>query len=157
MHSLLKLHFCTSSYNIGLLLVKLVNVCYINFILYFFAAWLSGTRNWQQNTNVQYSDQREGTKAENYMPRFRIPSGAHCTLVSLFTSVQHCLEMLVNYLVTLSYKPVQYRLHSWMIFNNLRLTIDDFTAYPQVNQCFLQRHAVRSQSQSPNRSTPFDI
>ena len=38
---------------------------------------------------------------------------------------------------------------------NLRLTIDDFTAYPQV--LFLQRHAIRSQSQSPNRSTLLGI
>ena len=72
-------------------------------------------------------------KAENYMSRFPIPSGAPCALASLFTSVQHCLEILVHYLVTLSYKPVQYRLNSWMIFSNLRLTIDDFTAYRQVN------------------------
>ena len=47
------------------------------------------------------------SKAENYMPRFPIPSGAPCSLTGLFSSVQHCLEMLVHYLVTLSYKPVQ--------------------------------------------------
>ena len=47
------------------------------------------------------------TKAENYMPRFPIPSGAPSALASLFTPVQHCLEMLVHYFVTLSYKPVQ--------------------------------------------------
>ena len=64
---------------------------------------------------------------------FPIPPSAPCTLASLFTSVQHCLEKLVHYFVTLSYKPVQYRLHSWMISNNLRLTTDNFTAYPQVN------------------------
>ena len=58
------------------------------------------------------------SKAENYMPRFPISSSAPSALASLFTSVQHCLEMLVHYLVT---------------FSNLRLTIDDFTAYPQVN------------------------
>ena len=46
-------------------------------------------------------------KAENYMPRFPTSSGALCSLASLLTSVQHCLEMLVHYLVTLSYKPVQ--------------------------------------------------
>ena len=47
------------------------------------------------------------TKAENYMPRFPISSGAALALASLFTSVQHSLEMYVHYLVTLSYKPVQ--------------------------------------------------
>ena len=47
------------------------------------------------------------SKAENYKPRFPISSGAFCALASLFTSLQYCLEMLVHYLVTLSYKPVQ--------------------------------------------------
>ena len=63
---------------------------------------------------------------------FPVPSGAPCVLASLFTSVQHCLEILVHYLVTLSYKPVQYRLHSWMIFSNLRLTIDRGRMWPKV-------------------------
>ena len=47
------------------------------------------------------------TKAEIYMPRFPIESGASRALASLFISVQHCLEILVHYLVTLSNKPVQ--------------------------------------------------
>ena len=47
------------------------------------------------------------TRAENYMSRFPISSSAPRALASLFTSVQHCLEMLVHYLVTVSYKPVQ--------------------------------------------------
>ena len=42
------------------------------------------------------------TKTENYKPRFPISSGAPCALASLFTSVQHFLEMWVHYLVTLS-------------------------------------------------------
>ena len=50
---------------------------------------------------------RQISKAENYMPHFPIMSGVLCALASLFTSVQHCLEILVYYLVTLSYKPVQ--------------------------------------------------
>ena len=35
-----------------------------------------------------------------------ISSGAPLDLASLFIFVQHYLEMLVHYLVTLSYKPV---------------------------------------------------
>ena len=46
-------------------------------------------------------------KNEDYMPRFPISSGAPRTLAGMFTSVQHYLEMLVYYVVTLSYKPVQ--------------------------------------------------
>ena len=76
---------------------------------------------------------------ENYKPRFPISFGAPCALASLFTSVQHFLEMLVHYLVTLSYKPV----HT--------------TSLHIRGSMFLQRHAVRSQSQSPNRTTPLDI
>ena len=49
-----------------------------------------------------------------------------------FTSVQHCLEMLVHYLVTLSYKPVQ------------------TTSLHIRRSMFLRRHEVRFQSQSPN-------
>ena len=45
--------------------------------------------------------------AENYKPRFPISSGAPCALASLFTPVQHFLGMLVHYLASLSYKPVQ--------------------------------------------------
>ena len=71
------------------------------------------------------------TKAENYKPRFPIPSAAPCTLASLFTSVQHYLEMLVHYLVTLSYKPVQ-----------------TTSLHIRRSMIFLQRHAVRSQSQN---------
>ena len=71
--------------------------------------------------------------AHDYKPRFLISPGAPCALVSLFTSVQHCLEMLFHYLVTLSYKPVQ-------------------TTSLHIRR-FLQRHAVRSQSQTPNRTT----
>ena len=41
------------------------------------------------------------TKAESYKPRFPISSGAPCALDSLFTFVQHFLEMLVHYLVTI--------------------------------------------------------
>ena len=63
------------------------------------------------------------SKAEYYKPRFPIPSGAPCALSSLFTSVQYCLEILVLYLVICRINQ----------FSNLRLTIDDFTAYPQVN------------------------
>ena len=79
------------------------------------------------------------TKAENYKPRFLISSGAPCALASLFTSVQHFSEMLVYYLVTLSYKLVQ------------------TTSLHIRRSVFLQRHAVRSQSQSPNRTTPLGI
>ena len=69
---------------------------------------------------------------ELYAALFRFRR-VHCALANLFTSVQHCLQMWVHYLVTFSYKPVQDRLHSWMIFSNLWLTIHDFTAYPQVS------------------------
>ena len=79
------------------------------------------------------------SKAENYKPRFPISSGTPCALASLFTSVQHCLEMLVHYLVTLWYKPVQ------------------TTSLHIRRSMFLQRHGVRSQSQSPNCSTPLGI
>ena len=51
-------------------------------------------------------------KAENYKPRFPISSGAPCAIACLFASVQHCLEMLVHYLVTLSYKPQQSQAHN---------------------------------------------
>ena len=86
------------------------------------------------------------TKTENYMPRFPISPDAPCALASSFTTVQHCLEMLVHYPVTLSYKQVQYMLiHEFfsVMSGYVRLTIDDFTAYPQVN---VLQHAVRSQS-----------
>ena len=73
-------------------------------------------------------------KAENYKP-----SGAPCALASLFTSVQHFLQMLVHYLVTLSYKPVK------------------TTSLHIRRSMFLQRLAVRSQSQSPNRTMPLGI
>ena len=79
------------------------------------------------------------TKAENYKRRVPISSGALCALASLFTSVQHFLEMLVHYLVTLSYKPVQ------------------TTSLHIRRSIFLQRHAVRSQSQRPKRTTPLGI
>ena len=79
------------------------------------------------------------TKAENYKPRFPFSSGALSALASLFTSVQHFLEMLVHYLVTLSYKPVQ------------------TTSLHIRRSMFLLRHAVRSQSQSPNGTMPLGI
>ena len=64
-------------------------------------------------------------KAENYKPRFPISSAAPCALGSLFTSVQHCLEMLVHYLVTLSYKPR--RLHcisaGHCFYNDMRFVL----------------------------------
>ena len=74
-------------------------------------------------------------KAENYKPRFPISSGAPFALASLFTSAQ----MLVHYLVSLSYKPVQ------------------MTSLHIRRSMFLQRHAIRSQSQRPNRTTPFGM
>ena len=79
------------------------------------------------------------TNAKNYKPRFPISSGAPCALDSLFTPVPHFLEMLVQYPVTLSYKPVQ------------------TTSLHIRRSVFLQRHAVRSQSQSPNRAMPPGI
>ena len=79
------------------------------------------------------------TKAEIYMPSFPISSGAPCALASLFRSILHFLEMLVYCLVTLSYKPVQ------------------TTSLHIRKSMFVQRHAVRSQSQSPNRTTPLGI
>ena len=38
------------------------------------------------------------TKAENYMQRFFDFVREPCALASLFTSIQHCIEMLVHYL-----------------------------------------------------------
>ena len=66
------------------------------------------------------------TKAEKYKPRFPISSGAPCALASLFTSVQHCLEMLVHYLVTLSYKPIQttsLHIRRSMFYNDMRFVL----------------------------------
>ena len=80
-------------------------------------------------TRRPHGMKRVHTKAENYKPRFPISSGAPCALASLFTSVQHFLEMLVHYLVTLSYKPVQ------------------MTSLHICSSIFLQRPAVHSQSQ----------
>ena len=88
---------------------------------------------------------------------FPIPSGAPCALASLFTSVQHCLEMLVHYLVTLSYKPLQYRLHSRMIFGNLRLTIEDFTVYPQVNVFTTTCSSLSESKPEPQHNTRHTI
>ena len=55
------------------------------------------------------------------LQRFSDPSSAPCALASLFTSVQHCLEMLVHHLVTLLYKPIQNTLHSLMIFQQSQI------------------------------------
>ena len=93
------------------------------------------------------------TKAENYMPRFPIPSGAPCALASFFTSVQYCLEMLVHYLVTLSHKPVQYRLHSWIFFKYLRLIMDDFTAYPLVTVFTTTCDSLSESKPEPHHAT----
>ena len=79
------------------------------------------------------------TKAEHYKPRFPISTGAPCALASLFTSVQHFLEMLVHYLVTLSYKRAQ------------------ATSMHIRRSMFLQRHSIRSQSQSSNPTMPLGI
>ena len=71
-------------------------------------------------------------------PRFPISSGAPCASASLFTSVQHCLEMLVHYIVTLSYKPVQttsLHIRRSVFYNDMRFVL----------------------SQSPNSTTPLGI
>ena len=88
---------------------------------------------------------------------FPIPSGAPCTLASLFTSIKHCLEMLFHYLVTLSYKPVQYSLHSWMIFSNLRFTIDDFTVYSQVNVFTTTCDSLSESKPEPHHTTRHTV
>ena len=86
------------------------------------AEWIPGPEGHGVQKNFHLLDTRDRPravqvilvtiKAENYKPSVLISSGAPCALASLFTPVQHCLEVLVHYLVTLSYKPVQYRLHS---------------------------------------------
>ena len=96
----------------------------------------------------------------DWLPRLRfichafpIPSGSSCALASLFTSVQHCLEMLVHYLVTLSYKPVRCRLHSWMNFSNLRLTLDDFTGLCFSNEIHF---ALRVEARTPPHHSAYN-
>ena len=67
---------------------------------------------------------------ENYEPRVPISSGAPYGIASLFISVQHFLEMLVHYLVTLSFKPVQ-------------------TTSLHIRRSMFLRHGARSHESNP--------